>query len=126
MGSQRILVSWIGHADLQAMGDDLGEAGRELLAAAKVPWKSGEKPGPVKTAVNAAKFDEAHLLSNYAPTVHKPFATWLGGKPTIHPVEVADPSDYSQVFGAANGVLAELTGRPGRKARDLCILLSPG
>src|SRR5262245_42470107 len=96
MRSRRILASWIGHADLLAMADDLGEAGQELLAAAKVRGKYGEKPGPLKAAVSQGSFDEVHLLSNYPEIVHKPFATWLGGKPVIHHVELADPTDYPQ------------------------------
>ena len=36
MADRRILVSWIGHADLLAMIDDLGEAGEELRTAAKI------------------------------------------------------------------------------------------
>jgi DNA-binding NtrC family response regulator len=126
MSSRRVLLSWIGHADLLAMADDLGDAGRELLAAAKVGGKYGEKPGPVKAAVSQGRFDEVHLLSNYAEVVHKPFATWLGGKPVIHPVELTDPTDYSQVFRVVDGVLAEVTGQAHRKPTELCILLSPG
>src|SRR5262249_10862836 len=115
MAARRILVSWIGHADLVAMADDLGDAGKELLAAAKVFGKNGEKPGRVKTAVELGKFDEVHLLSNYAEPVHKPFASWLGGKPVIHPVELPDPTDYSQIFRCVNGVLGGITSRPQRK-----------
>ena len=126
MAGRRLLVSWIGHADLTAMADDLGEAGKELLAAAKVTGKHGEKPGPVKTAISLGGFDEVHLLSNYAEVIHKPFAAWLGGKPVIHPVELTDPTDYSQIFRCVNGVLGNLTGRPPRKPAELCILLSPG
>src|SRR5258707_15489445 len=95
---RRILVSWMGMADVMAMAEDLGEAGQVLLAAAKIRGKHGEKPGPLKTAVSRGRFDEVHLLSNYPEIVHTPFVTWLGGKPTVHPVELADPADYSQVF----------------------------
>jgi DNA-binding NtrC family response regulator len=126
MSRRRLLVSWIGHADLLAMADDLGPAGQELLDAAKVRGKAVEKPGPVKTAVSAGRFDEVHLLSNYAPAVHKPFADWLGGRPVIHPVEVPDPTDYSRVFQVVDGVLAELARRANRKPAELCFLLSPG
>ncbi|HKB40641.1 MAG TPA: hypothetical protein VKD72_29720, partial [Gemmataceae bacterium] len=126
MTSRRILVSWIGHADLLAMADDLGEAGKELLAAARITGKYGEKPGPVKTAVSQGQFDEVHLLSNYPEVVHKPFSTWLGGKPIIHPVELTDPSDYSQVFRVVECVLAEVTGKQRRTPWELCMLLSPG
>jgi DNA-binding NtrC family response regulator len=126
MQSRRILLSWIGHADLLSMGEDLGEAGQELLAAAKVRGKYGERPGPLKTAVSQGAFDEVHLLSNYPAVVHKPFATWLGGKPVIHHVELADPTDYPQVFRVVDGVLAELAGKAQKKPAELCILLTPG
>ena len=127
MHSRRILVSWIGHADLQSMADDMGEAGKELLTAARVSGKHGEKPGPVKTAVTRQAFGEVHLLSNYAPVVHKPFATWLGGKPVIHAVDLPDPTEYTQLFEVSNRVLAQVIRQPrGRADRELCILLSPG
>jgi hypothetical protein len=84
MADQCILVSWIGHADLLAMIDDLGDAGDELRKTAKIGGKYGEKPGPIKTAVTEGRFDQVHLLSNYPDSVHKPFAKWLGGKPVIH------------------------------------------
>src|SRR5205807_2320253 len=106
--------------------DDLGPAGQELLEAAKVRGKLVEKPGPLKTAVAAGKFDEIHLLSNYAPAVHKPFAAWLGGRPHIHAVELTDPTDYSRVFQVVDGVLAELAGQVDHKPAELCFLLSPG
>src|ERR1051326_3348878 len=119
MQNRRVLVSWIGHADLLAMADDLGEAGQELLAVAKVKGKYGEKPGPLKTAVSCGSFDEIHLISNYAEVVHKPFAAWLGGKPTIHRVELTDPTDYPRVFRAADGVLAALASRTQKKPTEV-------
>ena len=126
MAQHRILVSWIGHADLLAMIDDLGEAGEELRAAAKIGGKYGEKPGPLKTAVNEGRFDQVHLLSNYADVVHKPFAKWLGCKPVIHPVELADPTDYDGIFRCTNRVLTEVSEHAARDQAKLCILLSPG
>jgi DNA-binding NtrC family response regulator len=127
MRSRRTLVSWIGHTDLLAMADDLGDAGKELLAAAKVSGKYGEKPGPLKTAVSREQFGEVHLLSNYPAIVHKPFATWLGRKPVIHSVELADPTEYTKLFEVSNRVLAQVTQQPRvRGDQELCILLSPG
>lgn len=126
MPDHRTLVSWIGHADLLAMIDDLGEAGEELRNAAKIGGKYGEKPGPLKTAVNEGKFDQVHLLSNYAEIVHKPFAKWLGCKPVIHPVELADPTDYDGIFRCTNRVLTEVSKQTERDKAKLCILLSPG
>jgi DNA-binding NtrC family response regulator len=126
MAEQRILVSWIGHADLLAMIDDLGDAGEELKKVAKIGGKYGEKPGPLKTAVNEGQFDQVHLLSNYADAVHKPFAKWLGCKPTIHSVDLADPTDYDGIFRCTNRILGELSEKVGHERGKLCILLSPG
>jgi DNA-binding NtrC family response regulator len=126
MADRRILVSWIGHADLLAMIDDLGEAGEELRTAAKIGGKYGEKPGPLKTAVNEGQFDQIHLLSNYADVVHKPFTKWLGCKPVIHSVDLADPTDYEGIFRCTNQVLAEVSEQATRHPAKLCILLSPG
>ena len=81
MLDRRVLVSWIGHADLSAMADDLPEPERSrLIGLAKIPGtRYGEKPGPLKTAVNACSFDSVHLLSNYDSGLHQPFSKWLGG-----------------------------------------------
>jgi DNA-binding NtrC family response regulator len=126
MASRRVLVSWIGHTDLMAMADALGEAGKELLIAAKITGKYGEKPGPVKTAVSFGQFDEIHLLSNYAEIVHEPFIAWLGGKSVVHPVGLTDPTDYAQVFNSADRVLSHIIGASGTRSAELCFLLSPG
>lgn len=126
MAEHRILVSWIGHADLLAMFDDLGVAGGDLQIAANVKGKCVDKPGPLKTAIIEGRFDEIHLLSNYADAVHKPFAKWLGGKPIIHPVELENPTDYDGIFGCANRVLGEIAEKNRRGREKLCILLSPG
>lgn len=126
MPTHRTLISWIGHADLQAMTDDLGEEGTRLRELCKVSGKYGEKPGPLKTAVNEGHFDEAHLICNYPEPVHKPFAKWLGGKVVIHAVDLADPTDYDGIFRNVNHVLAGLTSRLERNKSRLCILLSPG
>lgn len=110
----QLLVSWIGHADLLAMAEDMGDAGKALLDQAAVRGRNVERPGPLKTALSAGRFDEVHLLSNYKAVVHKPFAKWLGGDPVIHPARLTDPTDYAQVFGVVDPVLADLTGRSRR------------
>jgi DNA-binding NtrC family response regulator len=127
MPDQKILVSWIGHADLWAMAEDQIELERSrLLSLAGIRQKYGEKPGPLKTAVNQIAFREIHLLSNYDPGLHGPFSEWLGGPVAIHPVEIVAPTDYPSVFRAADYVLAEVTKRRGAGLAELCIHLSPG
>jgi len=95
MPKNRVLVAWIGHTDLAAMADDLPEPERvRMLDKAGIRGKYGDKPGPLKTAVEHEEFDEIHLLSNYDTAVHVPFKRWLGGRTTIHPVELTNPTDY--------------------------------
>ena len=126
MAESHILVSWIGHADLSAMLEDQKGAAEELRKAVKIPGKVGEKPGPLKTAITEGPFDQVHLLSNYDPVIHKPFAKWLGGKPIIHSVELADPTDYDGIFRCTNQILGEITEKYSPSKGKLGILLSPG
>ncbi len=126
MVHSRILVSWIGHADLSAMIDDLEESSQDLRRIAKIGSKYGEKPGPIKTAIQLGSFDQVHLLSNYDPRLHDSFAVWLGCKPQIHPVELSDPTDYERIFLCTNQVLTEIAKKIGSSKSKLCILLSPG
>jgi DNA-binding NtrC family response regulator len=127
MPNQKILVSWIGHADLWAMAEDRSEPERSrLLGLAKIPGKYGEKPGPLKTAVNQIAFRAIHLLSNYDPGLHAPFAEWLGGPVTVHPVRIEAPTDYPSVFRTADSVLEDVTKGLGADSSELCIHLSPG
>jgi DNA-binding NtrC family response regulator len=125
MPRRTTLVSWIGHADLLAMGEDLGDAGREVLSRIRVQGRPGDRPGPIKTALARGVFDAVHLLSNYPDEVHQPFMEWLGRDADLHRVELPNPTDYSGVFRAADTTLARVTA--GFDADDqLCILLSPG
>jgi hypothetical protein len=125
MPRRTALVSWIGHADLLAMGEDLGDAGRDLLSAARVLGRPVDRPGPIKTALTCRQFEAVHLLSNYPDAVHQPFLTWLGRDAELHRVQLANPTDYPGVFRAADEALARVTA--GLQADDqLCILLSPG
>lgn len=126
MRTRRLLLSWIGHADLSAMADDKGDDARRVLESVDVRVKPGEKPGPVKTAVNAGTFDEVHLLSNYPKTVNDLFQKWIGGKTTVHSGKLDDPSDYSGIFSFVDDRLARITPRENNAAFERSILLSPG
>ena len=72
----------------------------------------GKSRGLSRQPSPARPFGEVHLLSNYAPVVHKPFATWLGGKPVIHAVDLPDPTEYTQLFEVSNRVLAQVIRQP--------------
>lgn len=127
MPKNRVLVAWIGHTDLAAMADDLPEPERaRMLDLAGIRGKYGDKPGPLKTAVENEEFDEIHLLSNYDTAVQAPFKRWLGGRTTIHPVELTNPTEYAKVFEVADRFLAEVTTWAKQDPTELCIHLSPG
>jgi DNA-binding NtrC family response regulator len=127
MSTRQILVSWIGHADLSAMVEDLPAAeGARLAALARLQTKYGEKPGPIKTAINAGSFAQIHLISDYNQALHHPFVRWLGFAATIHAAKIAAPTDYPSIFRAAESVLSEISKRSDFAENELCILLSPG
>jgi DNA-binding NtrC family response regulator len=126
MPPRNLLVSWIGHADLLAMAAEIGDAGKALLEEAKVPFRPVERPGPLKTAVDVGTWDGIHLLSNYGPALNKAYGKWLGGKPTIHPVELNDPTDYDGIFRCTNQVLGEISKSSEKTPPAISILLSPG
>jgi DNA-binding NtrC family response regulator len=127
MTNRQALVSWIGHADLGAMCQEVGEAVRARVhAEVKLPSRVAEPPGPLKTAVHNRAFAEVHLLSNYPDWINQAYTKWLGCSATLHEVVLKDPTDYAQVFQVSDAVLGELRERFKRGRLELCILLSPG
>ena len=127
MGRIRILVSWIGNTDLLAMAAGLDAARRQtVLEALNAPGLPASRPGPIQTLLGQETFSEVHLLSNYPSRLNRWFAKWLGCRPTIHPVDLPDPTDYERVFDASNAALSAIL-RPSKSPdRELCIHLSPG
>ena len=127
MASSRLMVGWIGHADLSAMAAELSPAWRGKLERAleKRPL-SGVRQGPIRTLVEQEPFDDIHLLCNYAPFLGRWYAEWLPGKVRVHQVEIANPTDYPSIFRASDFVLREVTGHRRPPRPELCIHLSPG
>jgi DNA-binding NtrC family response regulator len=128
MGSHRILISWIGHADLAAMCPDLSGPERDTVYAAvqNLPTKTAERPGPLKTALLKQEFAEVHLLSNYPKAVNRLYSRWLDQPAAVHEVTLSSPTDYDAVFRASDEVLRSLWGRFRKNRLESCILLSPG
>lgn len=125
MPRSRLLVSWIGHADLRAFAPTLAPEERRALLKI-VGDNPVEAPGPIKTLLANERFDEVHLLSNYGVRWDRPFGSWLGCKPKVHRVELDKPTDYARIFDIANTELTNAwAGRPAAEA-ELCIHLSPG
>ncbi len=110
MPRKRLLVSWIGHADLTAMANERPEAERQsILSALGVRPNPSLRNGPIRTLVEAERFDEIHLLSNYPPFLANWFATWLPSRPATHQVEIASPTDYVSIFTTVDATLASIT-----------------
>ncbi len=124
----RILVSWIGHADLRAMASQLPEKARDAVlrhVGGDHSPRRGLK-GPVRTLLDSVYFDQVHLLSNYDAAVSKDFRKWLGRPATVHLTKLKDPTDYGAIFVAVDAVMGEIAADRALEHASLCILLSPG
>ena len=127
MPSKRLLFSWIGHADLRALAAHLPPGEREaVLRDVKPPTPLVGQSGPLKCLLDAERFDEIHLLSDHGREKSRLYAAWIGGDPVIHPVKLASPIDYSEIFQAVDKVLASVLNRPRSERVEVCMHLSPG
>ena len=112
----RLLVSWIGNADLRApRAEDKADV------------------GPIAQAIEARKFDRILLLADQEPTRLRAYEGWLRARGPLKPkvalkieqVELTSPTNfdaiYSAVTGALDAYLKELDDRP-----ELTFHLSPG
>lgn len=101
-----VLVCWIG--------------GNDLKAAA------GGLPGPILSALRAARFSRADLLCSYSHSESEAYRSWLATQTpvplTVTQVSLTSPVDFAEIYEAAERHLRQLqsTGEP------LAILLSPG
>lgn len=128
MARQQILVSWIGHTDLNAWADACPGAAK-ILAVPAIKRTLEEEHfvrrkvsgvGPLKTAAETGYFDSIHLMCRI-PELDREFAEWLGVKVKIHKVKRGDPSNYQAVYLEADRVLSNVGTE-----NDLNILLTPG
>ncbi len=127
MPRKRLLASWIGHNDIRAFALSLPAEQRDkILTALPGPRPSENEVGPIKTLVEQERFDEIRLLSNYSPVWEEGFSAWLGSRTQVVHVELNNPTDYTEIFGIANGELGELKSRADWPDTDLSIHLSPG
>ncbi len=120
---KRILVSWVGHADLLALASESSDAQRQRVCKAigkPVPRDVGV--GPIKTVVANCDFGEVHLIADGPDWLLKAYVKWLDGRAKMHTVKLPDPTDYAAVFHAADKVLA----KAARPDTDLWIALSSG
>ncbi|MBL8819883.1 MAG: sigma-54-dependent Fis family transcriptional regulator [Planctomyces sp.] len=125
MTRERILLTWIGHADMRAFAKTLTPAVRSsLLNTLKLPPGDSDSAGPVKTLLNALEFDRIHVLSNYPKTMGKEIGIWLGERVKVHSLHVEDPTDYGRIYSEVDSLLKKIIQRDAQQT--LSILLSPG
>ena len=109
---RQVLVAWVGNTDLKAPTE-----------AEKVGL------GPIAQALDARKFDEAFLLTDYAEAKVKPFVQWLKGRAETK-LEVvyetlSGPTNYAEIYEAA--VRASTKALNGKREKTaLTFHLSPG
>jgi len=128
---KRVLVSWIGHADLIAFSR-LGKPSKkvlELIHKAVPTSKAALKPGategigPVKALIDKQTFSETHLIGNYEKSLIQHFGKWLNVCTVPHQVDVSNPSDHGQIYEAVKPILE---GLKLEREDELCFHLSPG
>lgn len=104
----RIMFSWIGANDLNAVSES--------------------HDGPIHATLKAMDFDEVHLAYNYSDDQIIPYLERL--KSNFHQAQIqsrrfklASPTDFSDIYSAANNLLGE---KANSKREERFILLSPG
>ena len=106
---RRILVTWVGHADLNAwkQNDNLSESHQQAVVGIVKNIKH-EGLGPIKSLLNEEVFDEIHLIGNYDRSLLLGFARWLGGKQICHTVRLLNPLDHGEIYSLVDPILAKL------------------
>jgi len=123
MSKKRLLISWIGHADLRAMTTSLPKADQKrIFKELKLSLNNAGSDGPIKTLLKHETFDEIHLIDNYPKGITKRFKTWLGGNIKLHKVALSNPTDYSEVFSIVDQILKKVVS----SSNELSFHLSPG
>lgn len=125
MVRRRLLISWIGHADLRAFAQLASGRDRNTLLK-DVPAGRGDGDGPLKTLLDQVTFDEVHLLSNYGDRKDRAALKALGHAATIHAVQVDNVIDYAELFRVANDEVKRIIGNRKPEQYALCFHLSPG
>lgn len=124
---RRILVSWVGHADLLGFGAaDRARAKDVEKATGKSVRADGIVSGPVRAAMEAFEFDEVRLIADTDPKLLQRFARWLGNRVSAERVQVPDPTEYSTVYTIEEDLLRSLSESTDESPPNLWINLSSG
>lgn len=124
---KRVLVSWIGHADLFGLAAAVPSTSTAVEAATgKTLPKSATPSGPIRAAMSAFEFDDVHLVADLDSKLLTAMAKWLGPTVSTHRVSLADPTEYGAVFAIAEALLSEVSKPESGAVPDLWISLSSG
>jgi DNA-binding NtrC family response regulator len=92
---KNVLISWIGHADLEA---------------AKTANRIGT--GPIAQAVATKRYEKLFLLSDHNIDVSNHFIQWLGTissiETALYPVELSSPTVFKEIYEAAVNVIENI------------------
>jgi transcriptional regulator with PAS, ATPase and Fis domain len=113
---KKILISWLGIADLKASSQIFTKP-EELI---------GE--GPILGALKNLKFDELHILYDQEALKAEAFKSWLNEQVSIKIILIkcvlSSPIDFGEIHHALDGYLKELIDKNSNL--DISIHLSPG
>jgi len=108
----KVLVCWIGHADLKAAQED-GQSGL----------------GPIGQALRWQAFAEAALLSDHPRELTASYCDWLRkiapAAIKVYYEPLSRPTHFGEIYQAAVRAIADIRQRHGDDV-DLCYHLSPG
>ncbi len=109
----KLLISWIGTADLRAADCDI-EAGL----------------GPIGQATATQRYDQIVLLSNFTKDDNDTYIKWLSGKESsgaiiLYHISLSSPTNYGEIYSAAVDVVSLLIKKNGADSK-ITFHLSPG
>jgi DNA-binding NtrC family response regulator len=108
----KVLVCWIGHADLQAC---TGELNSSL--------------GPIASAVLALPFNDIHLLSDHRQEQTSHYLEWLKAhtkaRVSVHQEPLSGPTQFGEIYKAAARVVSDVMSQL-QSPYQLTFHLSPG
>ncbi|GHV56186.1 hypothetical protein FACS189460_0500 [Deltaproteobacteria bacterium] len=109
--AMKILLCWIGHADLAAA---------EGHEASNI--------GPIAQAIKAATYNHAIFLDNYRNERVAAFSQWLTSQTTtpieIHSIALSSPTNHKEIYEGSRDLVRQITSR--FPEADLTFHISPG
>ncbi len=113
----KILVAWLGNADLKASIQD-SRAERQ-------------DTGPIAQALRALEFDRLVLLTNQTDAEVEGYISWLGGHSRVsvirRHIDLPDPTEFRAIYLGATSVIDELLSEfDDKEEASLTFHISPG